>query len=595
MPIVAINVDTLNELLGQGYEMDRLVEALEQLGCDVEDTSLVALYQCSACQSLNEKLDREEPAKKCTFCGYESEEYFQKITSHRVIRIDLLADRPDLFDAGGLSRALKGYLGIEKGLPHYSVTHNETVEVKVDPAVVNIRPYIACAMVTMPPLDNESLRELMRLQENLHWGISRDRKLSSIGIYDMEVIAPPIIFTAFAPDKLTFHPLGMPDKLLTLGQIADEHPKGIAYQHLIRGFEKYPILIDSKGLVLSQPPLINSDETKCKLGSTRLFVDVTGITSDAVTNSLNTLVCALSDLGGKIQSLKIHYPDRTIVTPDLTPRHISITSEDTSRWLGLTFTHDELIDHLQTMRLNGKLINHTTYYVQYPAYRIDILHPVDIYEDIAIANGFQNIETALVPTMTVGKEREEEKISTMVRHIMTGLGFTEIMSLMLQSFERHFTKFTIENTDTCVIVENPKTIDQKIARIHLMTGIMEAFNKNRRKSVPQHIFEIGNVIVLNPARESGVSEYRNLALAIIGPEAGYAEARANIDSVVREIGFKAQYTPFTHPSFIEGRCAQIIYGNNLKGLIGEVHPEVINNFNLSYPVAYCEIELCEVI
>src|SRR3990172_9228713 len=256
MPIVAINVHTLNELLGRAYDMDLLVDALEQLGCDVEDTSLVALYQCTACESLNEKLDREEPAKRCAFCGYESENPFEKIASNQVIRIDLLADRPDLFDAGGLSRALRGYLGIEKGLPHYSVTQNKTVVVNVAPDVVDIRPFIACAVVTMAPLDHETLRELMRLQENLHWGIGRDLKLSSIGIYDMEVIDPPVTFTAIAPEELKFHPLGIPDRLMTLRQVVEEHPKGMAYQHLIKDFEKYPVLIDSKGLVLSQPPII---------------------------------------------------------------------------------------------------------------------------------------------------------------------------------------------------------------------------------------------------------------------------------------------------------------------------------------------------
>ena len=95
MPIVAINVHTLNELLGKIYEMDILVDALEQLGCDVEDTSLAVLYQCPVCQGLNDKLDKEEPAKRCTFCGHESVDPFEKVAENKVIRIDLLADRPD--------------------------------------------------------------------------------------------------------------------------------------------------------------------------------------------------------------------------------------------------------------------------------------------------------------------------------------------------------------------------------------------------------------------------------------------------------------------------------------------------------------------
>ena len=596
MPVVAVSVERLNELLEKQYEMSILVDTLKQLGCDVEDTATLALYKCPACQTPNDKLEQEDPPKRCDFCGHESEEPFEKFASDKVIRIDLLADRPDLFDSGGLSRALKGYLHLEEGLSEFEVKDG-TVEVNVDPIMSekgSYRPFIACAIVDLPALDQFGLREIMRLQENLHWGIGRDRKLASIGVYDMSVIKTPIQYKTIDPKTFKFCPLGMPNVQMTAEQIIEDHPKGKAYAHLMEPYKQYPILIDANNLVLSMPPIINSDKTKCKIGSTRLFIDVTGISYDAVHNSLNTLVSALIELGGNVETVKMNFPDKSIRIPNLMPRKIDVKYEEAIRWLGLDFDRDEFMGYLKKMRLNVEPKGEV-YEVSYPAFRTDIRHEVDIFEDLAIGYGYEHIPMKLVPTLTIGKAREEEIISQLVRESMLGSGFTEIMSLHLQSIERHFTKYGLEPDNNHVIVENPKTIEQKVVRNHLMTGIMETLRKNRRKSVPQRIFELGNVILLNPEMETGTNEYRHVAFGIIGPEAGYAEARMILDSVLRELGLSGKYKAVTHPTFCEGRCAEVTNEDGLWARIGEIHPRVLNNFGLAFPVAYCELRLVKVI
>ncbi len=441
MPIVAISVKRLNELIGIDYNMDILINALEQLGCDVEDTAILNLYLCPVCQSPNEKLESENPPKRCDYCGYEREEYFELFSTDQVIRIDLLADRPDLFDPGGLARALKGYLNISTGLPDLAV-EKSNIEVFVDEELSKdyaYRPYIVCAVVEIPPLNHTTLREIMRLQENLHWGIGRNRKLSSIGVYDFDTIKPPIRYTTVDPKNFTFHPLGMPDILMTPEQILTSHPKGIDYAHLLQSHKKYPLLIDNNNLVLSMPPIINSDETKCKIGTSKLFIDVTGIIEQAPIDSLNTLVSALIEIGGKVKSVKINYPNHSIVTPNLEPKKIIINYQESIKWLGIEYTFEEMISYLEKMRMNIIKKNDSAE-VYYPAYRTDISHPVDIYEDIAIGYGFQNIQPKLVPNITIGNARKEEELSQLVRNVMIGLGFTEILSLHLYSEERLFTK-----------------------------------------------------------------------------------------------------------------------------------------------------------
>ncbi|MCP4757828.1 MAG: phenylalanine--tRNA ligase subunit beta [Proteobacteria bacterium] len=596
MPIVAVSVKRLNDLLGREFTRDDLVDSLEQLGCDVEDTAELGIYLCPVCQTPNDKLTEEDPPKRCDFCGYESTTPFERVAVDRVIRLDLLAARPDLFDVGGLSRALKGYLGLEKGLNRFPVGESG-IEVNIDPIMSEadtFRPFIVCALVEMPPLDHNSLRDIMKLQENLHWGIGRDRKLASIGIYNMDVLKPPISYSAVDPVEFKFCPLGMSGSRISPKEILEVHPKGMAYAHLMTKYRRYPILQDAEGQVLSMPPIINSEETKLTVGSTRLFVDITGLTRNAVVKSLDTLVSSMAELGGKIKTVRMNHPDKTATTPDLSPGTINIKYEEAKRWLGIEFTRQEFVHYLEKMRLDVEPEG-DGYLVSYPAFRTDIKHEVDVFEDLAIGYGFKNIQPRLIPNMTIGNAREEEVLSQMVRAGMLGLGFTEVMSLLLESEERQFRKHRLEPANNHVVVENPKTIEQKVIRSHMMTGIMETFQKNRRKAVPQKIFEIGNVIHLQPDKETGTAEYRHLAFAIVGPEAGYAEGRAVMDAVLHEIHRTVEYRADSYPSFSDGRCALIDGEQGTWGRLGEIHPQVLTNFGLSFPVVYGELRLKQVI
>jgi phenylalanyl-tRNA synthetase beta chain len=438
----------------------------------------------------------------------------------------------------------------------------------------------------------------MKLQENLHWGIGRDRKLASIGIYNLDALKPPIIYKSIEPTGFKFHPLAVPDIEMTPAEILKNHPKGMAYAHLLQDLKRYPLLIDSQGLTLSMPPIINSEETKCRIGTSRLFIDVTGTAQLAPVDSLNILACAVAELGGKLRTVKIKYPDHTLITPDLSPQQIEVSYADAQQWLGIDFDRQEFMKCIRKMRLNvqpkDKKKETDKYIVHYPVFRSDIRHEVDIFEDVLIGYGVDRVPMKLVPTMTIGQERPEERMANRVRHIMTGLGFTEIMTLNLMSEESHFTKLRLEIGDSYVRVDNPKTINQRVLRSHLMTGIMETLEKNRKKAVPQRIFEVGAVTFLDPQTETGVNEYRHLGFAVTGPETGYAEGRAFLDSVLRELGLKGEYHPLEHPSFIEGRCAEVTIGNDSWAHLGEIHPQVLNNFSLTFPMVYCELRLSKV-
>jgi phenylalanyl-tRNA synthetase beta chain len=606
MPIVNIDLAWLNRLLGRQFPTETLRESLEQIGCDVEDVVEIERSRCPQCNSLVEHPLGQEEVKACTLCGFESESPFKPAGSQQVMRLDLLADRPDLFDVGGLARALRGTLGIETGLPKYE-TKRSNVTVAVDQSVKkqeSYRPFIACAVMTLPPVDETSLIAIMKLQENLHWGVGRDRKLASIGVYDLSTISGRLIeYKTMDRDKESFIPLGMPGKKMTGRQILESHPKGVAYADLLASHKRYPVLVDDKGQVLSMPPIINSEETKLKLGTTRIFIDVTGISQAAVTKSLDTLVCSLCEIGGSVETVQIiERPSREEInqwlTPDLKPRKTAVELSEAKRWLGLPLDDKSLTGSLRKMRFDVQPDvgpgSDGRFLVSYPPYRTDIRHPVDLLEDVAIGYGYANIEPRLVRSMTVGTPRPEETLSDRVRQILIGLGYSEIMCLPLTTEEFQFERLRMPTPDRYAEVANPKLKAYNVVRTHLMGGLFEALRENRRRPMPQRLFEIDNVVALDDAAETGAAEMRHVAFVETGRESGYATARSVVDALLRELGWKADYAAIDHPTFVPGRAAEFTVEGNSLGILGEVHPEVLASFGLTHAVALAEVNLQQI-
>jgi phenylalanyl-tRNA synthetase beta chain len=599
VPIVNIDLGWLSELLGKELPPDEMAEALDQLGCDVEEVVEVQRSRCPSCNALVDHPVGQEQVKACGFCGFQSEEAFAGAGRLPVVRLDLLAARPDLFDVGGLARALRGTLGLAQGLPKLPVSDGD-LQVQVDPAVQDkesYRPFIRCAVVVIPRMDERVLMTIMKLQENLHWGVGRDRKLASIGIYDLDKVRGPITYRTLDPDNEPFEPLAMPGVQMSGRQILEEHPKGTAYAHLLADLKRYPLLVDADDQVLSMPPIINSEGTRVTLESTRLFIDVTGISKAAVVKALDTLVSSLVELGGSVETVTVTGWEGEMVTPDLNPRTAEVELDEARRWLGLPLDADQMITCLQRMRFDAEPADaeRTRFQVRYPAYRTDIRHQVDVLEDLAIGYGYKNIEPLLSLTMTVGEPRPEEVLSNRARSTLVGLGFSEVMSLPLTTEQDHFERFRLPVPDVFPEVANPKLKALTVVRTHLMTGLLEALYENRRRTMPLRLFEIDNVVAVDHKAETGACEERRVVFAEIGPDAGYATVRAALDALLRELGDDGTYEAVEHPSFIEGRVAKVSNGKGFTGIIGELHPEVITGFNLDYPVALAEISLGRVV
>ncbi|PID39016.1 MAG: phenylalanine--tRNA ligase subunit beta [Proteobacteria bacterium] len=614
MPVIGIPVDMLLSRLGTTLGRDDLVEHLQHLGCDVEGYATLRRYRCDRCDNILEITARENPPVLCDRCGadYREEPSLRvELGESDVIRMELLAVRPDMFDPGGLARVLRTYLG-EVTQPAYDL-QPPTCHVEVEQALADersYRPAIACAIVRGISLDDDKIKVIMKLQENLHWALGRDRKHASIGVYDLSTVKGPAYqYRTVGKDELTFTPLGYdpadPAEAVTPQAILEEHPKGKAYARLLSDFERYPLLCDAEGQVLSMPPIINSEQTRVRQSTRDFFIDVTGSEERIVNKALNILVTSLAELDSEVtlEQVTIRYADREVVTPNLDPQLMHLDPAMPPRIMGVPLAEEDVVRHLVQMGHGveaGVAIGEGEgdsglLAVAVPAYRNDIMHPIDLVEDVTIAYGYHNIDPRLVPTMTVGKEQPIEVQANTIRRAMTGLGYFEVLTLLLSSEEQQFDALRLPRPDDNVRIDNPISVEQTMIRMSLMPGLLDTLAVNTDHEMPQRIFEVGQISRFDPAVETGAKELPRVAGAAIGPKVDYSEIRTAVSALLRELGWTLDAQPSEHPTYIPGRGAEIIaiQGDDRRvvGTMGELHPEVLERFKLVQPASVFEVDL----
>lgn len=609
--------------------VDDLVEMLPKLGCEVEEVADVEQYACRVCAKIYDRTAAQGAPLLCSHCGTDfraAPDRLDGLGTGRVLRLNMLAVRPDLFDPGGMARYLRGHLGLQTGLPEYTLSAAR-LRVQVDPALAgpeSLRPYISCAVVRNVKLDNNTIKVVMNLQEDLHWALGRDRKLASIGVYDLDTLRGDIFhYDAVDPDGLRFVPLGFspaePGADMTPREILERHKTGQAYAHLLKPLKRYPLLRDGVGTVLSMPPIINSESTRVTLQTRHFFIDVTGLSQRTVDQALNIVVTGLLEILADIQvecvvieangqgAGRTKLPSGVRTTPDLTPTAMTLNVQDAADTIGIDLNAGRLAELLEAMGHGVEEDGHAEQLqVLVPAYRNDVMHPVDLIEDAAIAYGYENLTPALVPTFTVGAPRAIEEHAAVARRVLTGLGFHQVMTLVLSN-EAAFEKWRLPGgTDVspggtpaadawrarAVQIANPISTEQTICRVSLLPGLLDTLAINKQYELPQQIFEVGDCCFVDPAAETGAREERYVAAAMIGTHVGYADIRAVADAFVHELDAAVAVQPLAHPSFITGRAAKIVTAaGEWLGMMGEVHPEVIENYGLRHPVSVFELNL----
>lgn len=492
------------------------------------------------------------------------------------IEVEVFPNRPDLLSYHGFKRSFLAFLGKQTGLKEYKINKPEKdYLVKIDSSLKDIRPYTACAIVKGLKFDDDKIKEMIDIQEKLHQTLGRKRKKLAIGIYPLEQIKLPITFTAMEPDKIKFTPLES-DREMNGLQILQRHPTGKEYAHLLAGKAKFPVFIDSNNNILSMPPIINSHLTgKVTLETTQIFVECSGFDFQSVSKCLNIIVTNLAEMGGKIYQMELQYKDKK-TTPELNSEKMKINLNNVNELLGIELKEKEMKNLIEKM---GHSYNKN--FVETPPWRTDILHEVDLIEDIAIAYGYENFIPEIPKIATTGEENKKEITKRKIGEILSGLNLIEVSNYHLTTKKEQFRNMGISE-EKILEVENSKT-DYNILRKDLTHYLMKILSENVDSEYPQKIFEVGKVFL--------PEEKDNLALAIA--PSNFTEVRQILEYLFKMLNVQIK---IVNPEkilnwFIEGRTAEIIFENKSIGFLGEIHPRILKNWKIKMPVSLFEINL----
>jgi phenylalanyl-tRNA synthetase beta chain len=503
------------------------------------------------------------------------------------VEIEVFPNRPDLLSYQGFKRSFLSFLGKTRGLKTYKIEKTEKdFAVEIDSSVKDVRPYSVCAIVKGLNFDDNKIKELIDLQEKLHMTVGRKRKKLAIGIYPLEKIKLPITYKALQPDKIKFVPLESEREMNGL-EILQRHPTGRDYAHLLAGKAKFPVFVDASEAVLSMPPIINSELTGRIIENTKdVFIECSGFDLEVLKKCLNILVSTLADMGGKIyeMNLKGNYK---LVSPDFQSEKIKISLERVNKLLGLNLLEKDLKIYLEKMGhnyLKGE--------VEVAPWRVDILHEVDIIEDIAIAYGYENFEVEIPEISTIGKENSDEILKKKIAEVLIGLGLLEVSNYHLISKNDLIGKMGFnEKTDRDFVeVENSKT-EYNLLRRNLSVYVLKNFSENVDCEYPQKIFELGRVFELEKGE---IIEKEKLSVGVT--PGNFTEVRQILDNLFSMLGLEIE---IKEPKdfgihYIEGRVGEILFEKKKIGEIGEVHPKILKNWKIKMSVAMLEIDLTKI-
>lgn len=303
-----------------------------------------------------------------------------------------------------------------------------------------------------------------------------------------------------------------------------------------------------------------------------------------------------------MEPVEVVYADgRSYVYPDLSAYNMEVSLSYINHTIGVSLEAEEVTSLLNRMQLHAERSasgdNQWNINVLVPPTRSDVLHPCDVMEDVAIAYGYNNIPKRKPASV---KPLALNEFSDLMRLEIAMNGFTEVLTWILCSSKEISTMLNRQTDKSTAVVGNPRTSDFEVVRTTLMPGILKTIGHNKDHPKPIKIYEVGDVVLLDEKKDVGASCRRRLAALYCGANSGFELIHCLVDRIMEVIG-----TPFVpvgddtgyyiqrsdEPEFLPGRQASITHKGKHVGTFGIVHPEVLNNFDISDPCSFMEIDI----
>nr|XP_002122110.1 phenylalanine--tRNA ligase beta subunit [Ciona intestinalis] len=594
MPTIGVNRDDLFKCLGETYTEEGFDELCFQYGIELDEVT-----------SEKEQIEKEQGESKAIGAS-----------DAVIYKIDIPANRYDLLCMEGLVQALKVFLKKEPA-PNYRCVapiNGVKQQINVTPLTQQIRPFCVGAVLRNITFTKEGYESFIDLQDKLHHNIGRRRTLVSIGTHDLDTITGPFTYDAQAPADIQFVSLNQ-TKEHTAVELMELYSKDShlrAFLPIIQDSSVYPIIRDSKGVVLSMPPIINGDHSKIKLTTKNVLIEITATDLTKAKVALDTIVTMFSchcEDKFTVEPVDINCHDGTVMeTPSLSYRQETVTAGNLNSKIGVDLKAEEIADLLTKMCLRSEVTNveKGEILVTIPPTRSDVIHACDIVEDCAIALGFDNIVQTFPRSVTVGGQQLSMKMSERLRPELAGAGFTEVLTFSLCSSDdvgKKMRQVGKEMENLAVQISNPATLEFQVVRTSLLPGLLKTVASNRKMPLPIKIFEIQEVVLKDGSRETGARNERRIGAVCYNKLPGFEVIHGLLDRIMQilEVKWESNDPKYKDkgyciksaedPSYFPGRCAEIYVRGKAVGKLGVLHPEVISNFDLVCPASALEINL----
>ena len=540
-----------------------------------------------------EQLDAWLPLVKAELKDQDSESGEVRLELHD-------SNRPDLWSCEGIARQIRIKLqGAASAYPFFKPTPRPKRRIQVMQGLERVRPYIAACTAVGYKMTGEGLAQLVQTQEKLADIFGRKRRTISIGLYRLPQIVFPVTYTLVKPEEVRFTPLGVEEKM-SPREILAVHPKGLEYGPILAGHDRLPLLMDEEGQVLSLPPIINSREIgEVRVGDRELFVEVTGTDLPMVLLTLNILAVNLADRGSTIEAVEVAYPyatelGKTVRTPFNFQKARSIPIKTIEDALGVPLGAERIRQALLAYGYEASASkDRGSISVKIPPYRNDLMHPLDVAEDVAISRGYAEFAPIMPSEFTVGSLSRLEEVSDRIRDIMVGIGFQEIISNIMASRQELIDRMRLAGSDRDRIVEVENVMTQAYSSLRqwITPSLLRVEAASTRAFYPHRLFEVGEVAVPDATEETGVRTLVVLGALIAHANANFSEAHSCLDLLLFYLDRPYALEPISHRSFLDGRAGRIVSNGRAIGLIGEVHPEVLEHWQVSMPSVVFELEV----
>ena len=459
-----------------------------------------------------------------------------------------------------------------------------------------------------------------------------------------------ITYRGVAPDGDRFVPLDG-DSDHTPAEVLETHPTGDEYADLVEGLDRYPAIYDDIGL-FSFPPVINGTRTEVDEGSRDLLVEMTGTDQWTIDRMLAIVCYALDARGGRIEDVEVRYGDRELLRPDLSTETKRVAHNRIERTLGIDIPGTDVVDLLERAGLDAAPADSDpsrdasddgpshdasddidleavptrtdtpdtaagrsdtalddatqpvtddddalTYEVEIPPYRVDVLHPADIVDDVGRAYGFNELDPTYPNVSTVGGRHATSRLEDATRDALVGLGFEDLLNFHMTNEAELFDRMGLSPGDDALGASDPPTITEPyseaytVLRTWALPSLLMVLENNTHRAYPQDLAEIGLVAGVDPDEPTGVEEHRSVAGALARTDASYEDAKARLQALANAFDTPLSTPPTTHPSFIDGRAAEVVLDDESVGIVGELHPKVLVEHDLELPVAAFEFRL----